>query len=215
MPLIKVKDLEKNSKLGLWKIVESDESLLAQLKLTEKQQNSIQTISGGKHFLHWLGSQAMLRKMLKTDDFVDISLNQYGKPNIRKHKVNVSISHAEDMAAVLISEDAAVGVDMEFVEPRIQRVAHKFMNREELDTLNEKDEIELMYMYWCAKEALYKVYAKEKLGFRENLPIGPINLNGSKKVQTTGKIVTGKFEKEYNIKFERMDDYVLAYVIDN
>ncbi len=211
MSVIILKELAGDSKLGVWKIEEDESTLLSKLQLSQKEEEFIKNVSSGKRYLHWLSSRVLLRELLDTKDFIDLNFDENGKPLLKNFDYNLSISHSEEMAAVIISKEGNVGIDIEFMDPKINRVAHKFMNREELDNLKEKDEIQQMYVYWCAKESLYKVYSKKKLRFREDLPIAPFKYNKHGVVH--GQILNGTLLGEYDINYEQIDDYMLTYII--
>ena len=211
MPIIISRELEGNSKLGVWKIEEEEETLLSKLQLSKKELDYINSINSGSRYMHWLSSRVLIREMLGTNKFIELAVDKHGKPHLQNFDYHISISHSSDLAGVLLSKDHEVGMDIEEIHPKISRVAHKFMRREALDSLNYEYEVEQMFIYWCAKESLYKLYGKKQLLFKDNIPIDAFEY----KEQGTiiGRIVKKDFEKTYKVKYEKVDNYMMAWVI--
>jgi len=86
------------------------------------------------------------------------------------------------------------------------------MNPKELNSLRENNHIEQLYVYWGAKEALYKLYGKRALHFKENLLIEPFEYKG--KGVINGCISIGKMKETYSLHYEKISDYMLVYVLE-
>ena len=67
-------------------------------------------------------------------------------------------------------------------------------------------------MVWCTKEALYKLYGKKKLDFRQNLTIDKFDWECEGNVR--GHINKNGYTKDLPIHYEKLDDYILAYAVD-
>jgi hypothetical protein len=63
-------------------------------------------------------------------------------------------------------------------------------------------------VYWCAKEAMYKLYNVKTVEFRDNLKINPF-LKSSKGV-ITGEIHLGTFHSRSSIHYHRHEDVMVA-----
>lgn len=65
-----------------------------------------------------------------------------------------------------------VGIDIEMMRPKILRIANKFTILEAYQTLGHEEAIvRKLTMVWCAKEALYKMYATPGLSFLQHIDI--------------------------------------------
>ncbi|PSR03487.1 MAG: hypothetical protein BRD50_05830 [Bacteroidetes bacterium SW_11_45_7] len=83
---------------------------------------------------------------------------------------SLSISHSKDIVAVIISRSEGVGIDVEYIHPKVQRVADKFMSDEEMKHIPENgDKTKSLILHWSIKETLFKLYAEGELSFKEQL----------------------------------------------
>jgi phosphopantetheinyl transferase len=106
-----------------------------------------------------------------------------------------------------------VGIDIEQVHPRLHKVAHKFMNPREGGAEVEKLSTDHLCLHWCAKEALYKLYGRRNLDFREHIQVlqPPVGHQGDFR----GRIRTGLNENHYLLHAEKIDDYFMVFAVDN
>lgn len=112
------------------------------------------------------------------------------------------------MAAVIASPHVC-GIDIQLIAPKIKRIAGKFLNPAEMDSLNE-EQIFHLHLYWGAKECLYKSYGRRKLNFKEHILIDPFQPNGDKG-SFTGAVIKDSFSATYVLHFQRYDNYILVY----
>jgi phosphopantetheinyl transferase len=211
MGLVYKKELEGGTQIGIWEIEEDPDYLLSKLILDEKEQQYIATLTNEQRRMHWLGSRVLVKELLGTTDQVIMGVDAHGKPSLGNFPHHITISHSNDYACVMISESHRVAVDVEYIHPKIERVAHKFMYREELDNLDIDYGLEEMYVFWCAKEVLYKIYGKRRLNFKEHIPLKPFDYPGDGTL--LGSVIKDDFNQEYTIYFEMIDDYMLAYTL--
>jgi 4'-phosphopantetheinyl transferase len=148
--------LDEDTEFALWKIEEEAESLYNQLQLNEHEKAYVESIGNGKRHLHWLGTRVLLRTMLNTAEYIDCQVDDHGKPYLVNMPYQISLSHSFDYAAVMLSKSKPVGIDIELISPKVERIAHKFLNTQELSFIKPEHRVEQLYVAWCAKEAVYK-----------------------------------------------------------
>src|SRR6267142_1164477 len=136
------KQIDANTEFALWKIEEQADDLYNQLQLKEHENAYVEQLSRGKRHLHWLGTRVLLRKMLQTDQYIDCRVDAHGKPYLVDLPYHISLSHSFDYAAVMISKNSPVGIDIEQIKEKVERIAHKFMRPEEMAFINERDKIQ-------------------------------------------------------------------------
>lgn len=78
-----------------------------------------------------------------------------GKPTINIEGKYISISHSNDWLAIAISNQP-IGIDIEQLHERLQRVKHMFLNSSELEQLQPLT-LRKLAICWSAKEAIYKI----------------------------------------------------------
>ena len=168
--------VDEDTEFALWKIEEEATDLYKQLQLDDDEKAYFEKISTNKRHLHWLGTRVLLRTMLRTDEYIDCKVDIHGKPYLVNLPYHISLSHSFDYAAVMMSKTAPVGIDIEQIKERVERIAEKFMQPEELAFVGYKDRIEQLYVCWCAKEAVYKCYGQKEVSFIDNILLHPFEL---------------------------------------
>lgn len=212
MPLVFETQIDADTALGLWKIEESEADLLASLQLKQHEWDVINTLGGEKRKLHWLSTRVLLRKMLATDDYIDCKIDEHGKPFLVNSDIHISLSHSFDYAAVMIAHGKHVGVDIELIKHKIKTIKHKFLSDAELRQKQIGDNLEGLYICWCAKEAIYKWYGKKGLEFRQHIHIQPFKIKPEGELKALVDLPTGTVELQVNYQ-KTSDDYMLGYVI--
>ena len=212
MSLVYKKELDRFTSFALWKIEESAEELLAQLQLKHHEISYLDTLLNGKRNLHWLSTRVLLRTMMDTDDYIDCQVDSNGKPYLTNFPHHISLSHSFDYAAVMVSTNRAVGIDIELIKDKIERIAHKFMNDEELSFISP-DRVDHLYVCWCAKEAIYKLHGKKNISFLDHIRIKPFDYSGSGSFEAS--LDTGVQVNTYRVHYDKFEGYMIGYVSDN
>ncbi len=203
-------NIDPETSFAIWKIEESAEELYAQLQLDEREQAYLDKLKHDKRYLHWLGTRVLLRKMINTPDYIDCQVDEHGKPYLVNFPHHISLSHSYDYAAVMISEKKLVGIDIELIKNKIERIANKFMSEEELDFIDPKFPIEHLYVCWCAKEAVYKLQGRSTISFKDHIRLLPFSYQESGSLQA--ELVAHGINWPFEIHFQKFENYMLAYV---
>ena len=213
MALAYHREIDRNTSFAIWKIEESADELLAQLQLKEHELSYLDTLNNGKRNMHWLSTRVLLRRMMDTDNYIDCKVDSSGKPYLSNFPHHISLSHSYDYAAVMVSKSKAVGIDIELVKDKIERIAHKFLNREELEFIQDKDRIDQLYVTWCAKEAIYKLHGKKNISFLEHIKLEPFEyeISGS----FNAMLNTGIRHRQFKVYYEKFDGYMIGFVSDD
>jgi phosphopantetheinyl transferase len=153
---------------------------------------------------------ARLAANLAAGKELQISKNELGKPLVENVALNVSLSHSKFWAAAAISPKMIVGIDVETLEERIQRVAHKFLLPSELESI-QNNRIETLSLYWSAKESLYKLYSFKQIDFAEQLRIEPFELQ-REGLLTASIIVAEQSLHALKVAYKFFDNHVLTLV---
>ena len=104
------------------------------------------------------GVHCVLTEMLGYEPLVEH--NEDGKPMIEGY--HISISHTLGYVAVILSRDYEVGVDIEYVSDRVNRISSRFVRDDEVFA-DTKDKL----IAWCAKETMYKLFSSEHLALKD------------------------------------------------
>jgi 4'-phosphopantetheinyl transferase len=157
---------------GLWKIEENEEQLTQSIGF-EVDKTDLASISFPHRRVQWWAARHLLGTLVAqlAGRFgplnpAKLAKDANGRPHWPQLGCHLSLSHAREWAAAAISLHAPVGIDIEEVTPKVGRVAPRIMVAAELA---QTTDFEGLTFFWCAKEALYKMYGQPGLDFREQL----------------------------------------------
>ncbi|MBI2967519.1 MAG: 4'-phosphopantetheinyl transferase superfamily protein [Bacteroidetes bacterium] len=157
-----------------------------------------------KHRLHTL---SLASRLLGIKD-IEIAYN--GRiPCLVNQPWNVSVSHSGNHLACILTDLPHAGIDIEQISPRIEKIANRFLHESEKKTISGKNRLEKLYVIWCAKETLYKIFKKGGLIFSENLIIDPFEY--SKKGEISGAIQTKDFVRKFYLFYEEFRGHILVF----
>ncbi len=120
---------------------------------------------------------------------------------------NISISHSENIATILISENKGIGIDVERINNKVNSIKSKFLNEKEMHYLRGYGETRNLTRAWTAKESIYKALRMPRVIFSENILIEEFN-NESK--TGIGKFISSNQERTFKLYFYDLDDYCLT-----
>jgi phosphopantetheine--protein transferase-like protein len=110
----------------------------------------------------------------------------------------------------MISKTHKVGIDIEQIKQKVERIANKFMRDEELAFISGPQKIEQLYVCWCAKEAVYKCNGQKEVSFADNIFLEPFQFehHGVVNAQLNKKDTT----IDYTVGYLQYEDYMIGYV---
>ena len=203
MPILKLQTEGKDQAWAYWQIQESEEEL-AYLA----QQTCPDEIIFSQKRLEWLAGRALIRKLTEQCglEYLGLRKDEFGKPFLKNHPHHISLSHSFPMVAAQIALKHPVGIDIEQPKPKLKAIAHRMFSPEEVEDAG--DDLVKLCIYWCAKEALYKIYGKRNLLFTDHLHILPFTLltDGAIKGMIKGNFETLNVDLQYFV----MDEFILV-----
>ena len=214
MSLFKIEPLNASTQVGIWKIEETAEELSSRAILSSAEEDQLRSFKSETRKKQWLSYRILLNEMLPGNPlFLEYDL--FGKPALKEHSLFLSISHSGEYAAVIISKTHPVGIDIERITGRIERIRSKFLVPEEEKQIGEVNRLEKLYVIWGAKESLYKIYGRPEVEFQRDIFIESFPYLCIGKGQCRGRMKTPDGEELYTIFFERIDGYMLVYAFKN
>lgn len=154
MPLISIETIDSGAQLGLWHIEESVDELLNRYPSLSSEVSSYRSDA---RRLEKLAVYSLLF-MMTGDTNLRICHNEAGKPFVNGW--NISISHTKGFAAVILSKDKNVAIDIEHISPRVFKIANRFVRSDE-----DAPTLESLLLHWSAKETIYKYFSESDLHF--------------------------------------------------
>lgn len=208
MAVVNIREVYPGVSLGLWQMDESPEQLFDlyphllpyRSSLDDKYKND-----GRK--LEFLAIRALMCEMLRVNGASkgllshagDFTHNGQGKPLFRGY--HVSISHTKGYAALILSKKSEVAVDIEYMSDRVERIASKFLRKDE-----RADSLDAKLVHWCAKETVFKLFSEENLLF-EDMRVKPFDTMAD----WACDVENLKSGKTARVDFELAMDFVLTY----
>lgn len=208
MAVVNIREVYPGVSLGLWQMDESPEQLFDlyphllpyRSSLDDKYKND-----GRK--LEFLAIRALMYEMLRVNGASkgllshagDFTHNGQGKPLFRGYYV--SISHTKGYAALILSKKSEVAVDIEYMSDRVERIASKFLRKDE-----RADSLDAKLVHWCAKETVFKLFSEENLLF-EDMRVKPFDTMSD----WACDVENLKSGKTARVDFELAMDFVLTY----
>jgi phosphopantetheinyl transferase len=212
MGVIYTREVEGPAVIGAWEIREETDWLLAGLRLGPAEMELFSSFRTDNRRRQWLAYRLLLRQMTAPHD-LPILYDEAGKPYLTDKNWHVSVTHTDNFAGVILSEKVRVGIDMEKVRPRIDKVKEKFLGENELNAIPKDKSLDYLTLAWCAKEALYKLYGFRSLDFRENMMLRlPGNLEES---CFYGRVLLHGKDTQYKLFQERQGDLFTVWVAEN
>ena len=207
MPLFFQHTINESSRLAVWHITETEEFFTNEVSIKNN-------VTHPHKRLQHLAGRYLLKYLQPDFPFDSIQIGFSKKPVLPANQFHFSISHCGDYAAAILSSEKLVGIDVELITPKIEKVKDKFLKLEELELLQKnqfsESNIELITLFWSAKEAMFKWYGKGSISFKRNLPIKQIH-----PAKDGGKL-NAQFSKEFvqdlDIEYRFFDSLCLAWV---
>lgn len=195
--------------IALWDIAETEEQLMSLLGNDDVVAEELIPFTSTKRRLEYLASRCALNELVGSEQHVCYHPN--GAPYLANNTLNISISHTGHYALVAIHPTAKVGIDIERIGDKVERVKHKFLSPAELESIDARSSKIHLTILWAAKEAMYKVMGIETVEFTEQIIIKPFT------PYMEGEIVaheTASAEKKtYKLQYKVYPEFVIVHTI--
>ena len=211
MALFLTKDLDDpaHSRVGVWKITESEAELRTMTSIPSDELEEISYIKNESLRKQRLAVRALLDAMF--DEKVYLSHHDNGKPYIENNAINISITHTDQYVAVILNDEDEVGIDCESLNRDFSAVEKKALSEEEIEDLEDDQKNEQLAIYWCAKEAIFKLTSQYDVDFAEQIQIDGFRYRDEGELSATFTDKDG-YEQELNLYYFTFDRHVLVCV---
>jgi 4'-phosphopantetheinyl transferase len=206
MPLFKSINNRENTLIYIWKITESEAYLRTDIELSENSKNRLLTMSSELHRRGFLSIRHLLNIAGYND--LDLHYSEHGKPHLTDHKY-ISITHSFEFTAIIIS-DVSIGIDIEKQRDKIKRIAPKFIGYEETFIASLENPVKELTVVWGAQESMDNLYGHKGLGFKAHCLVEAFSMKSD---QTVARLVHEGNNLKFDVFFEEIEDFMLAYVI--
>ena len=210
MGLYLKKKLENEATIGVWKITETEEELKELSSTPSDEMEEISFIRSESMRKQRLAVRALLNTLL--EEKVYLSHHDNGKPYLENNPVNISITHTEKYVAVILHDENDCGIDVESLDRDFSAVEKKALSEDEIEDLEEDKRNEQLAIYWCAKEAIFKLLSRYNVNFAEQIEVERFRLRGEGELEATF-IDKDEDEEEFDLEYMTFDRHVLVWVV--
>ena len=210
MPVFYQQTIDRHTKLGIWKIEETEQFFLETVPLQKE-------ITHPHKRLQHLAGRYLLRYLFPDFPYELIRIADTRKPFLENEAYHFSISHCADFAAAIVSSNKRVGVDVEVFSEKIERVREKFMNRIEEDTINHfaphNHFDKYLTLIWSCKESIFKWYGNGQVDFRKHMQMQAIHFDERREVLVTDFLFAKEKPKLLKLRSVFLDKFVLSWIL--
>ena len=209
MGLYLKKKLDNEAEIGVWQITETEEELKELSSTPTDEMEEISFIRSESLRKQRLAVRALLNTMF--DDKVYLSHHDNGKPYIENNPINISITHTAKYVAVILHEEENVGIDIESLDRDFSVVEKKALSEDEIEDLEDEKRNEQLAIYWCAKEAIFKLLSRYNVDFAEQNEVERFRPRGEGELEAT--FTYKDEEEEFDLEYITFDRHVLVWVV--
>lgn len=206
MPLFYQQDINEFTRLGVWHITEEVDFFLQKAVFRYPIEHP------NKQRQH-LAAGYLLSELFPDFPYPSIQSPSFQKPFLPDNPYYFSLSHSNEYAAAIVSRSVPTGIDIEMIAPRVQRIRHKFLSREENGWVSEftpGEQDALLTLLWTIKETVYKWLAQRGLGFSEHIEIIPFELGAVTQVNVN--IRHPLHRQTVEVTFEKKGKFYVSYI---
>ncbi len=210
MPVFFQHQINEDTRLGVWKIEETEEFFKGNVPLHRE-------VTHPHKRLQHLAGRFLLQYLFPDFPYQLIEIADTRKPFLPAEEYHFSISHCGDYAAAIVSKNKRVGIDIEIPVEKIGRIMYKYLSAKEHEIFNlvpgaENDSTVMNFdeptLLWSAKEAVFKWYGNGGVDFRRQ-----IQLQKKDELTETISCYFVKGEADLMVHYRLFDGLVLAWVI--
>jgi phosphopantetheinyl transferase len=210
MPMVYQQNINPSTRLGVWHIAETEFFFTEQVPVQR-------SITHPHKRLQHLAGRLLLKELYPNFPYGLIRIADTRKPFLENEAYHFSISHCGEYAAVIVSSEHRVGVDIEQISSKVEKVKHKFLSLFEqglIEQLCNEDAMRrkaLLTCTWSIKESLYKWFGNGEVDFIDHLHIEKITLEDNSGVAQCKILKAGAVDLTVHFLF--FNDNCVSWVL--
>jgi len=144
MPFLKKFIINDKTNIKLWKVMIGE---LSPKELNNDEKKLFKLKKSNVLREQFLATRKILA--LENSDYI-ITYDPDGKPSLNS-EFNISISHSHEIAALVLSNNRKIGLDVQLKESKILNIQNKFLNNFDLLIIEYVSSIYILSMLWTSK----------------------------------------------------------------
>lgn len=194
------------TKIGIWHITEEEAFFQTKVAVAS-------TVTHPHKRLQHLAARYLLTALEEEFPLNEIVISPSRKPYLPNDPLHFSVAHCGDYAVAIVSRKYRVGIDVEKISTKIERVAAKFLNDVELEFITKTERDVFLTTCWSAKEAVFKWYGAGGLDFKKNMLLQPFMLLPCGMIHCIFK--KNEIERELKLAYRVENDLVVTWLVDD
>lgn len=195
--------------IALWHITETADELYALLGTT-KYDTQLAEKKNDARRAEWLAVRLLIKDLFGPD--AEVAYHPTGLPYLKGSATYISISHTRGYAAVAYSTAGPIGLDIEHISDRVERIADRFTSPAEaeyIDTHEQQERVLYHLINWSAKETLYKLLDDTSMAeFKIAFHIAPYTLSPQGSLDAT---ILASDDKKVAVHYRLFSDFVCTW----
>jgi len=204
MPLFFQEAVNATTQVAVWHITEPESFFLEKAFL---QRN----INHQHKRLQHLAARYLLQVLQPEFPYADIQIADNNRPFLSDNRFQFSVSHCGDYAAVIISTDKRVGIDVELPTEKVISVSPKFLHTDEQRFFAD-DDLAKLTAAWCVKEAMFKWWGMGEVDFSEVLRINNFALEEG---AVSAMFKKEAFEIPLKVSVKQVNELLISWVVSD
>lgn len=217
MPVFFQQQINENTRLGIWKIEETEDFFKGNVPVHRD-------VTHPHKRLQHLAGRFLLQFLFPGFPYELIQIADTRKPFLPGEEFHFSISHCGDYAAAIVSKGNRVGIDIEIPVQKIGNIRNKFLSIDELEMFNVRIptvinsngqpttalNVDLLTNLWTCKEAIFKWYGDGGVDFRDHIHL----LKRNKDAETMEcSFVKNENQTSLTVHYRDLEHLMLAWVL--
>lgn len=209
MPLHTIIPIDPNGRVLVWKISESYDELLAQVRLKPGCDVRLSGMKSEQHRRGFLSVRALLQTAGYSD--YDLYYDDSGKPHLLDGTY-ISVSHSFGFSTIILS-DRLAGIDLELRREKVALIDYKFAEHEMryLDKSDFADYISRLTVIWGVKEAIFKIRNEPGISFKDHIFVLPFEM---KTGHAVAELHFRELHRPFEVRFTEIEEYTLVYAFE-
>jgi phosphopantetheinyl transferase len=207
MPLFYQQNINETTRLAIWEIHEDENFFDLSVQLHSQ-------ITHPHKRLQYLAGRFLLPFLFSDFPNHEIEIADTRKPYLPSEQYHFSISHCSIYAAAIVSSTHRVGIDVELITPRLEKIKRKFLHPDELRFVNSQlpaRQLNLLTILWSAKEAMYKWYGHGEVDFSEMMRTLPFKAENEGEIDAA--FMKDDFHKKLVLHYRHLNQLTMAWVM--
>ena len=210
MALYLRKKLDNKAEIAVWQVTETEEELMNITSVPTDELEEISLFRSESQRKQKLAVRALLNTVFEEKMYLNHHDN--GKPYLENCATDISITHTDKYVAIIISDDDEVGIDIESLDRDFTVVEKKALSEEEIEDLDDDKKNEQLAIYWCAKEAIFKIMSQNRVNFAEQIEVEQFNVRKEGELEATF-IHKDEYEEEFELEYMMFDRHVMVWLV--